>query len=64
MPIDDSIVLGAYAEVLNTHSQHKWQSCGPPQAKSKRLLRGDKSKAYCLASIQHNLEFPLTLFNS
>ena len=36
-PIDGSIVPGTCAEFLGLHSQHKRQSQGPPQAKSKRL---------------------------
>ena len=38
-PIDDSIIPGAYAEVLGLQSQHKRHARGPPQAKSKRVLR-------------------------
>ena len=37
-------ITGAYAEVLGLRSQHKRHARGPPQAKSKRVLRAVTKK--------------------
>ena len=43
-PVDEDIVPGAYAEILGLQKHSKRQPQGPPQSKTKRVIRAQTKR--------------------